>query len=34
MQKAGNGPDKKLAVKVTTRDRNIYRDPAVLLIDL
>ena len=33
MQKAGYGPDKRLAVKVATRNIPIYRDPAVILID-
>src|SRR5262245_24670074 len=33
MQKAGYGPDKHLAVKVSTRNIPIYRDPAVILID-
>jgi peptide/nickel transport system substrate-binding protein len=33
MQKLGYGPDKRLAVKVMTRDWSLYRDPAVLLID-
>jgi peptide/nickel transport system substrate-binding protein len=33
MKKAGYGPDKHLAIKVTTRDIPPYRDPAVLLID-
>src|ERR1700730_9811622 len=33
MQKIGYGPDNRLAIKVTTRDWSIYRDPAVLLID-
>ena len=33
MQKAGFGPDKHLAVKVSTRNIPIYRDPAVILID-
>src|SRR3954466_7830793 len=33
MQKAGYGPDKRLAVKVATRNIAIYRDPAVILID-
>jgi peptide/nickel transport system substrate-binding protein len=33
MQKAGYGPDKHLAVKVSTRNINDYRDPAVILID-
>jgi peptide/nickel transport system substrate-binding protein len=33
MQNLGYGPDKRLQIKVTTRDWSIYRDPAVLLID-
>src|ERR1700752_54104 len=33
MQKLGYGPDKRLAVTVTTRNVPAYRDPAVLLID-
>jgi peptide/nickel transport system substrate-binding protein len=33
MQKAGYGPDKHLAIKVSTRNIPIYRDPAVILID-
>ena len=33
MQKAGYGPDKRLAVKVATRNIGEYRDPAVILID-
>jgi len=33
MQKAGYGPDKRLSVKVSTRNIPIYRDPAVILID-
>ena len=33
MWKVDYGPDKKLTLKVTPRDWNIYRDPAVLLID-
>ena len=33
MQKAGFGPDKHLAIKVSTRNIPIYRDPAVILID-
>ena len=33
MQKLGYGPDKRLAVKVTTRNIPAYRDPAVILID-
>ena len=33
MEKNGYGPDKRLNIKVTTRDLPFYRDPAVLLID-
>lgn len=33
MKKLGYGPDKRLAVTVTTRNTPAYRDPAVLLID-
>ena len=33
MEKQGYGPGKKLKVKVTTRDYNTFRDPAVLLVD-
>jgi peptide/nickel transport system substrate-binding protein len=33
IQKAGYGPDKHLAVKVSTRNLAEYRDPAVILID-
>ncbi|MGY8663587.1 ABC transporter substrate-binding protein [Bradyrhizobium sp. UFLA05-109] len=33
MQKAGYGPNKHLAVKVSTRNLAEYRDPAVILID-
>jgi peptide/nickel transport system substrate-binding protein len=33
MQKAGYGPDKHLAIKVSTRNIPNYRDPAVILID-
>jgi peptide/nickel transport system substrate-binding protein len=33
MQKAGYGPDKRLQIKVSTRNIPIYRDPAVILID-
>jgi peptide/nickel transport system substrate-binding protein len=33
MQNLGYGPDKRLAVTVTTRNVPAYRDPAVLLID-
>jgi len=33
MQKLGYGPDKRLAIKVSTRDVPPYRDPAVILID-
>jgi peptide/nickel transport system substrate-binding protein len=33
MQKLGYGPDKRLKVKVSTRDVPSHRDPAVILID-
>ena len=33
MEKLGYGPDKRLAVTVTTRNVAAYRDPAVILID-
>ena len=33
MEKLGYGPTNKLAIKVTTRDYNTFRDPAVILID-
>jgi len=33
MEKLGYGPDKKLEVKVSTRNVASYRDPAVILID-
>jgi peptide/nickel transport system substrate-binding protein len=33
MEKLGYGPNKRLAVKVSTRDVPPYRDPAVILID-
>ncbi len=33
MQKLGYGADKKLKVKVSTRNIPIYRDPAVILLD-
>ena len=33
MEKAGFGPNKRLALKVSTRNLAIYRDPAVILID-
>ncbi len=33
MQAAGYGPDKRLKIKVSTRNIPIYRDPAVILID-
>ena len=33
MEKLGYGPDKRLAVKVSTRNIAAYRDPAVILID-
>jgi peptide/nickel transport system substrate-binding protein len=33
MEKLGYGPDNRLKVKVSTRNLNDYRDPAVILID-
>jgi peptide/nickel transport system substrate-binding protein len=33
MKKLGYGPDKRLAIKVSTRDIAPYRDPAVILLD-
>ncbi len=33
MRKAGYGPDKRLKIKMSTRNIAIYRDPAVILID-
>ena len=33
MEKLGYGPDKRLAVKVSTRNIPPYRDPAVILLD-
>ncbi|MGH9811367.1 MAG: ABC transporter substrate-binding protein, partial [Terriglobia bacterium] len=33
MEKAGYGPNKRLKVKVSTRNIPVYRDPAVILID-
>jgi peptide/nickel transport system substrate-binding protein len=33
MEKLGYGPDRRLPVKVSTRDISYYRDPAVILID-
>ena len=33
MEKLGYGPNKRLKVKVSTRNLAIYRDPAVILID-
>ncbi len=33
MQAAGFGPDKRVQIKVATRNIAIYRDPAVILID-
>jgi peptide/nickel transport system substrate-binding protein len=33
MEKAGYGPEKRLKVKVSTRNIPVYRDPAVILID-
>jgi len=33
MKRLGYGPDKRLAIKVSTRDIPPYRDPAVILLD-
>jgi peptide/nickel transport system substrate-binding protein len=33
MRQAGYGPDKPLQLKVSTRNLQVYRDPAVILID-
>jgi len=33
MKEAGYGPDKRLAVKVSTRNIEVYRDPAVIFLD-
>jgi peptide/nickel transport system substrate-binding protein len=33
IQKAGYGPDKRLSVKISTRNLAVYRDPAAILID-
>ena len=33
MKKLGYGPDKRMNIKITTRDIPPYRDPAVILID-
>jgi peptide/nickel transport system substrate-binding protein len=33
MQSLGYGPDKRLNVKISTRNVSVYRDPAVILID-
>src|SRR5262245_11148029 len=33
MAKLGYGPHKRLPVKISTRNINVYRDPAVILID-
>jgi len=33
MRKLGYGPDKRLTIKISTRNIPLYRDPAVLLID-
>jgi len=33
IEKLGYGPDKRLAIKVSTRNIPVYRDPAVILID-
>jgi peptide/nickel transport system substrate-binding protein len=33
MEKLGYGPDKRLKLKVSTRDLSVFRDPAAILID-
>jgi peptide/nickel transport system substrate-binding protein len=33
MEKLGYGPDRHLAIQVSTRNISYYRDPAVILID-
>ena len=33
MQEAGYGPDKRLKIKVSTRNIATFKDPAVILID-
>jgi peptide/nickel transport system substrate-binding protein len=33
MEKLGYGPDKRIGIKVATRNIPVYRDPAVILID-
>jgi peptide/nickel transport system substrate-binding protein len=33
MQKAGYGPDKRIPVKISTRNLAVYRDPTAILID-
>jgi peptide/nickel transport system substrate-binding protein len=33
MEALGYGPDKRLSVKISTRNVSVYRDPAVILID-
>jgi len=33
MQKLGYGPDKRIPVKISTRNLAVYRDPAAILID-
>ncbi|MGA7864568.1 MAG: ABC transporter substrate-binding protein [Stellaceae bacterium] len=33
MEKLGYGPDKRLNIKIATRNIAVYRDPAVILID-
>ncbi|HWB51544.1 MAG TPA: ABC transporter substrate-binding protein [Stellaceae bacterium] len=33
MKKAGYGPDKRLPIKISTRNLAVYRDPATLMID-
>jgi peptide/nickel transport system substrate-binding protein len=33
LEKLGYGPDKRLKIKVTTRNIPVYRDPAVIVVD-
>jgi peptide/nickel transport system substrate-binding protein len=33
MEKLGYGPERRLDIKVSTRDISYYRDPAVIVID-
>src|ERR1700688_1329846 len=33
MEKGGNGPDKHLAIKLSTRNIAVYRDPSAILLD-